>query len=130
MSAGYYAYARPTYQPSMRMILSLSLAPVASVVTTLDGTTPGAHNYITGTIVRLDIPHDFGMPQANQLTGTIVVVDSTTFTITIDTTLFQPYVIPSLTAPYPKSFGQVVPIGEDNGILTAAVQNVLPYSAS
>lgn len=130
MSAGYIAVYRPTYQPSMRMILSISNETLASIVTTLDGITPGDHNYITGTIVRLDIPEDFGMPQANQLTGTIVVTSGSSFTITIDTTLFQPYVIPSLTAPYPSSFGQVVPIGEDNGILTAAVQNVLPYSAT
>ena len=130
MSAGYYAYQYPLYQPAMRMILSITNANPAVVTTTLNGTSAGDHLYITGTIVRLDIPPLFGMPQANQLTGTIVVTSPTTFSIDIDTTLFQPYTVPSLTAPYPKTYGQVVPIGEDNDILTAAVQNVLPFSAT
>jgi hypothetical protein len=59
--------------------------------------------------------------------GEIVVISPTTFSVNIDTTSYTPFVIPSL-AHYTCS--QVIPIGEDNTLLTAATKNVLPYGAS
>lgn len=128
MSFGYYALSPNIFRPAMRMILSISLSPNAIVVTTIDGVVPGNHHYVTGTVVRLDIPKEFGMPQANQMTGTIIVIDDTSFSIDIDTSLFQPYVIPSPLPPHLQSFGQVVPIGSANDTLKPAVKNVLPFS--
>jgi hypothetical protein len=121
---GYFSYPFPVFQPSMRLIAAITNANPAVVTTTIN------HQYITGTIVRLDIPPSFGMQQANQLTGTIIVTGNTTFTINIDTTQFAPYIAPTLPVPLLNSYGQCVPIGETADILTAAVQNVLPYSAS
>ncbi len=119
-----YALRFPVYRPAMRVLLTITNAFPALVTTTLDGVVPAAHGYITGTIVRIDIPTGFGMTQANQLTGTITVVSPTTFTVTIDTTHFDTFITPTL---WPNSYqrAQVIPIGEDNSILTAAVQNVL-----
>lgn len=133
MGTGYFAYAFPVYQPAMRMILSITQGFPAAVVTTLNGTTPGNHQYITGTVIRLDMNPAFGMMQANQVTGTITVTGDTTFTINIDTTNFDAYVVPLLPPVqtnlyYLHTYGQCVPIGEDNSILRAAVQNVLPYT--
>lgn len=116
----------PVYKPAMRIILAITNAPLASVTTSLDGTTPGNHGYISGTIVRLDFAPGYGMVQANQLTGTIVVTGLTTFTIDIDTTLFQPFAFPA-TFPENRQYSLVVPVGEINSILTAAVVNTLPY---
>jgi len=116
----------PTYQPSMRIISAITNAFPAQVTTTF------AHQYVTGTIVRLDIPNGFGMTQANQLFGLIVVTSPTTFSIAIDTTMFDTFVIPTYTL-LPSGLvisqqqAQSTPIGEDNNMLTAAVQNVLPY---
>ena len=107
----------PTYQPSMRIISAITNANPTQVTTTF------AHQYITGTIVRLDIPIGYGMQQANQLTGEITVTGTTTFLININTTYFDAFVVPALQI----QFAQVVPIAEDSAILTAAVQNVLPY---
>jgi hypothetical protein len=69
------------------------------------------------------------MQQANQLTGTIVVTGATTFAIDIDTTLFDAFAIPVSPAPRVNTCAQVVPVGEDNSILSAALQNVLGTSA-
>jgi len=90
-------------------------------------TTSFPHNYIDGLIVRLLVPPGYGMIQANQLTGEILVLSDTTFAINIDTTFFDDFDIPM---DFPDSYqeAQVVPIGEINSLLRGATQNVLPYS--
>jgi len=123
----YYAVENPTFQRAMRNILSITQATQALITTTFDGTTPGNHDYLDGLIIRLYIPSGFGMTQANQLAGTVTVVNDTQFTVTIDTTNFDPFVVPS---ERPGAFftpAQVVPVGEINSTLVNATQNVLPY---
>ncbi len=123
----YYGVPFPMFQRAMRNILSITQDEQALVTTTFDGINPGNHQYATGLIVRLLIPNGFGMVQANKLYGIVTVVNDTQFTVSIDTTHFDAFVVP----PYqPGFFGtpaQVVPVGEVNSILTEATQNVLPY---
>jgi hypothetical protein len=126
----YYAQQFPVFQRAMRNILSITQDINALVTTTFDGVNPGNHNYSTGLIARLYVPYGFGMVQANELEGPITVINATQFTIPIDTTNFDAFVVP----PYqPGNFGtpaQVVPVGEISDILTQATQNVLagtPY---
>ena len=121
MSEVCYSYPRPVFQPAMRVISAITNAFPAVVTTSIP------HQYITGTIIRLNITPYHGMQQANQLFGPITVLSSTTFAIAIDTTTFDPFFIPSR-AKYTCS--QCIAIGENNDILTAAEQNVLPYNAS
>lgn len=123
----YYAVPFPMFQPAMRNILSITQAEEALVTTTFDGVNPGNHQYQTGLIVRLIIPHGFGMVQANQLYGAITVVNDTQFTIPIDTTNMDAFVIPTLRPGAFATPAQTVPLGEINSILTEARQNVLPY---
>lgn len=115
-----YANPTPIFKPAMRVITAITNSFPAVVTTSF------AHGYIDGLIVRLDIPPLFGMQQANQLTGQIVVTGDDTFSIDIDTTLFDTFTNPS---PGPQNYtsAQAVPIGEVNELLTGAVQNVLPY---
>ena len=115
-----YAIPTPVYGPAMRLIAAITNANPAVVTTTF------ANGYVTGTIVRLDIPPACGMQQANSMTGTIIVTSPTTFTINIDTTKFDAFSIPMSLPSWVNICAQVVPIGEDNSILTAAVQNILP----
>ena len=122
----YYAVPFPTFQRAMRNILSITQDENALVTTTFDGINPGNHQYSTGLTARLYVPNGFGMVQANQLEGIITVVNETQFTITIDTTTFDAFIIPVYQPGAP--FGtpaQVVPVGEVNDILTEATQNVL-----
>ena len=115
------AFRNPVYQPAMRIIDNITNQDPAIVTTSFP------HNYINGLIVRLIVPPGFGMIQANQLFGEIIVLSPTTFAINIDTTFFDDFDIP-LTFPDSYQEAQCVPIGEDNSILTGATQNVLPYS--
>ncbi len=110
----------PTFQPAMRIISAITNAAPASVTTTF------AHQYITGTIIRLNIPLGFGMTQANKKFGPITVTGNTTFTIDIDTTTYDTFAAPTA---YPLNYqlATCTAIGEINEILTAAEQNVLPY---
>jgi len=112
------ALTDPTYKPAMRIISDITNSFPATITTTFN------HNYITGTVVRLYIPVGFGMVQANHMQGIITVNGDTTFLMDIDTSTFDPFVIPIV---FPKNFqhAQVVPIGEVNSILTAATDNVL-----
>jgi len=97
----------PIYQPAMRIIAGITNAFPAIVTTTFD------HQYITGTIVRIDIPPGFGMQQINQQTSPIQVLSDTTFSIAIDTTNYGVF---SSASDYPENsqLAQVVPIGEIN----------------
>ena len=117
------AQSFPVYQPAMRIISAITQGFPAQVTTTF------AHQYSTNLIVRLNIPLGFGMVEANGLQGTIIVTGATTFTISIDTTLFNAFTMP---AAYPNSYqsATVVPIGEDNSTIYLATNNVLPYSAT
>jgi len=120
----FYADPSPTYQPAMRLITAITNAVNAAVTTSFD------HDYITGTIVRILVPDTYGMYQLNQRKGTITVTGTDSFTIDIDTTNFDTFVVPTLATP-PEFYltaktAQVVPIGEINSSLLAATQNVLP----
>lgn len=117
------ATLKPTFQPAMRIIATVSSGFPCTVTTTF------AHNYITGMIVRLNIPPQFGLSQANGKQSPIIVTSDTTFTMNIDTTFMDPYV-PSSTFPFSQQYGQVTPVGELNETLLGATRNVLPYSAS
>lgn len=105
----------PVYGPSISIISSITNANPATVVTAAN------HHYITGMIVRLDIPIVFGMQQINGQFGTITIINDTTFTISIDTTGYDPFAYPMTYTECP----QCVPFAEDNSILSAAVQNIL-----
>lgn len=111
-----FAFTNPVFKPAYRIIASITQSNPMVVTTTF------AHGYVSGTTVRLDIPPLDGMQQANQLVGEIIVNGPTTFIFPVDSTTFDAFSIP--TTPL-NTCALVVPIGENNGILTAAVQNVL-----
>lgn len=117
----FYAVEFPMFQRAMRNVTAITNSETPQVTTNI------AHQYIDGMIVRLYIPNGFGMTQANQLEGVISIVDDTNFLIAIDTSNFDPFVIPSEQPGHFFTPAQVVPVGEINDILTAATQNVLPY---
>jgi hypothetical protein len=118
-----FAFRNPIFQPAMRLVTAITQANPASVTTSF------AHLYQTNLIVRLDIPPACGMQEINGLSGTITVTSPTTFTITIDSTLFSPFAIPVSPPNNVFTCAQVVPIGEDNSILTSAVKNTLPHTS-
>lgn len=77
--------SKPVFQRAMRVIESITNAYPAVVTTTTN------HQYITGMIIRLNIPSGYGMQQVNQQQGLITVLTDTTYSIDIDTTLMDPF---------------------------------------
>jgi hypothetical protein len=111
----------PKFLPARKNIDSITNANPALVTTTT------AHGYTTGMIVRLVIPPAKGMQEANQLTGTITVTGANTFTIDIDTSLFEAFVAvpPAGISQLIDICAQVNPVGESNDTLSAAARDKL-----
>ena len=106
----------------MRIITAITNANPAVVTTSF------AHQYLDGTIVRLDIPPAVGMPQANNFVGPLLVTSTTTFALPLDSTNFGTFAIPVDPLPQINTCALVVPVGEINSTLLAATQNVLPFT--
>lgn len=117
-----YAVPHPIFQPAMRLIAAISQSNPATVTTTF------ANQYVSGTIVRLVIPEADGMQELANTIWPITVTGTTTFTIPVDTTTFSAFAIPGSPPFHVDTCAQVVPIGEINSTLDAAVRNVLPFS--
>lgn len=115
-----YANPTPLFGPAMRLIAGITNSNPAIVTTTFD------NGYITGTIVRFDIPFLCGMQQIDTMTAPIEVISPTTFSVPIDTTNFDVFAIPAMPGGHDNICAQVVPIGEVNLELRAAVRNLAP----
>lgn len=114
-----YANPNPVFQPAMRIISAITNSYPATVTTTF------AHQYKSGTIVRLDIPPADGMQQITGMTFPILVTGPTTFTIPVDTTKFDAFAIPIAPLPQTNTCALVVPVGEVSQTLNAATINIL-----
>lgn len=67
------------------------------MVITVDvaNSTTEANTYIVGMAVKLNIPQTYGMWQANNRVGTITAINGMEFTLNIDSSQFDPFVVPS-----------------------------------
>lgn len=117
-----YADPDPMIQRAVRIISAISNSYPMEVTTTF------AHDYFDGGIYRLIVPQIYGMPDVNQLAMVITVTSDTTFTMDIDSTFFQPFIIPDPIPAKKQQCPQVVPVGEINSSLKSATQNVLPFA--
>jgi len=115
------AFRFPVFKPAMRIVTSITNSNPVIVTTSF------ANSYITGLICRLYIPRGFGMQQANLFNGEITVINTTQFSMPLDTTLFDPFVIPAINPGHFFTPAQIVPTGENSLMLTGATMNVLPY---
>lgn len=61
----------------------------------VQNTTTEANTYIVGMAVRLMVPQTYGMYQANNLIGTITAINGLNFTLNLDSSLFDAFVVPS-----------------------------------
>jgi len=86
-------------------------------------TTASNHGYFNGLVVRLVLPLTSGMNQINNLVSEIFVVDSTNFTVSVDSTNFDAFIPPLLPIASNPSLAQVLPIGENALTLTSATEN-------
>lgn len=106
--AGFYQIIPfdPIYYPTRRYVIEITNAVQAVVTTSV------SHGYVPGMSVRLSVPPQFGMTQANGLLVNIVAVTPGTFTVNLDTTAFSAFVYPGPGA-VPFTNASCVPVGEE-----------------
>jgi hypothetical protein len=109
----------PVYGPIMTVITAITNSSPAQITTNTN------HGYVSGTIVRFDIPPACGMQQIDQMFAPILVTGPTTFTAAIDTTFFSVFAIPEDADVHTNVCSLCVPIGEINETLLAAEKNIL-----
>lgn len=81
------------------------------MVVTFTVPSTGSNTYKINQLVRLTVPITWGMFQANNLTGRIMAVDSTTMTLDINSSRFDAFVDGSATKDTPAS---LAPAGSQN----------------
>jgi hypothetical protein len=109
MTIGNYYLAPVIFIPSTLLITAITRAQLMVVSATVSA--DGANTYIVGQLVRLTVPQPYGMYQANGLTGQILAINGLDFTLNIDSSQFDPFVIPSGNVTEPASFA---PAGSRN----------------
>lgn len=96
--------------PQFLFVTEITQANQAVVRTSVDPT----QYYAVGMKVHFSIPYSFGMTQMNQLTGTIVAMSATNYTMTVDinSSAFTAFAFPASSAsPTAQLFATVAPAG-------------------
>jgi hypothetical protein len=99
----------PRFYPRNRYITAITAGATTLVQLSV------AHSYQVGEKVRINVPAEFGMVEINGLLGTVIAVNYTTNTITLDinSTGFTAFAFPtSAVAAAGINFAQCVPVGE------------------
>jgi len=101
-------YLRPTIAiPSSLLITAISQTAPMVITVEIGNVITEANTYLVGMTVRLQVP----MYQANNLVGTIKAIDGNQFTLNIDSSHFDAFVIPSGNVEQPAS---IAPFGSRN----------------
>lgn len=96
----------PYWYPSNRRIVNITQANPAVITTSVDSA------YIAGQAIRLAVPPQFGMTQADSLVVNVISVNGGNITVNLDTTGFTAFKFP-LNTVYPFTPAQCVPVGEE-----------------
>ena len=105
-------YLKPVIQiPSSLEIEAITQASPMVITISIDNTTTEANTYIVGMAVRLFVPQTYGMFQANNLVGTITAISGLNFTLNLDSSHFDAFIVPSGNVTQPAS---IAPAGSRN----------------
>lgn len=115
LTAGTAGYTRRiskylAVDPQFLYVTEVTKATQAVVRTSVD---PTAY-YVVGMKVHFSVPYSFGMTELNQLTGTILALNATNYTMTvdIDSSAFTTFAFPLTTAsPTAQLFATLAPAG-------------------
>ena len=113
------AVVNPIIQPATRLVTAITNANPAMVTTSF------ANQYETGDIVTVVVPYGWGMTQWRSQTGPITVLNTTQFTIPVDSTNFDVFVEPTEFVPGLNMPAMVLPSGEVASKLTQEFRNIL-----
>lgn len=105
-------YLSPVIQiPSSLVITAITQASPMVVTVSIGNSTTEANTYIVGMSVRLMVPQTYSMYQANNLTGTITAINGANFTLNLDSSQFDAFVVPSGNVEQPAT---IAPNGSRN----------------
>lgn len=98
--------------PSSLLITNITQSSPMIVSVEIGNPSTEANTYIVGMAIRLFVPRSYGMYQANNLVGTITAINGFDFTLNLDSSLFDAFVVPSgVTIEQPAS---IAPFGSRN----------------
>lgn len=105
-------YLPPVIQiPSSLLITAITNSFPMIVSVDIGNVTTQANTYLVGMNVRLLVPNPYRMIQANGVVGTIMAINGSDFTLNLDSSLFDVFVIPSGNVEQPAS---ISPFGSRN----------------
>lgn len=120
-------YLPPVIQiPSSLLITNITKSVPMVVSVQIGNPTTEANTYIVGMAVRLFVPISYGMYQANNLVGTIIAINGSDFTLNLDSTLFDAFVIPSGNVEQPAT---IAPNGSRNLQYTNGTNLSVPFQS-
>jgi len=124
-----YGNDATVFSPNVSEISAIAKGPITTI------TTATAHGLLDGQQVRIKIPRYIngqvgaaglcGMPQLDNFVGVITYVNTTVFTIDVDSTFFDDFFIPGSWLPYIGERPLVVPVGSNATTENGRVINVL-----
>lgn len=93
--------------PSSLIITAITQSSPMVITVEIGNETFNANTYIVGMAVRLFVPVTYKMFQANNLVGTIIAINGSDFTLNLDSSSFDAFVVPSITQITPASIACV-----------------------
>lgn len=120
-------YLSPVIQiPSSLQIMAITQALPMVITVQIENTTTEANTYIVGMAVKLFVPVTYGMYQANNLVGTITAISGSQFTLNLDSSQFDPFVVPSGNVEQPAT---IAPAGSRNYQYTNGSSLSVPFQS-
>ena len=89
--------------PSSLLITNITRSLPMVITVQVGNSSTSVNNYIVGMSVKLFVPKSYGMYQANNLVGTIKEINGSDWTLNLDSTLFDSFIIPSGNVETPAS---------------------------
>ncbi len=89
--------------PSSLLVTAITRAYPMVITVQIGNDSTEANTYIVGMCVKLFIPKSYGMYQANGLTGTILEINGSNFTIDLNSTYFDAFSVPAGSVEKPAS---------------------------
>ena len=108
------------------MITAITQSAPMVITVSIASPSTEANTYIVGQAVKLYVPITYGMFQANGLVGTIIAISGSNFTLNLDSSLFDAFVVPSGNVTSPAS---ISPAGSRNLQYTNGTSLAVPFQS-
>lgn len=120
-------YLPPVIQiPSSLLITAITQAFPMVITVAIGNTSTEVNTYIVGMAVRLFVPKSYGMFQANNLVGTITAINGSNFNLDLDSSQFDPFIVPSGNMEQPST---IAPAGSRNYQYTNGSSLYVPFQS-